>query len=442
MKQIILFSLFILTYANSKSQNYVETYSGSTGGLQNGNRLAAKYNNLAGLAIDKVGNIYLADVDNHCIRKMDTSGNVTTLAGAGIAGFQDGNASTARFNQPWGIAVDDSFNVFVSDFLNQRIRKISFLGIVSTLGGTGTAGLKDGKGDTALFNYPRGMCFDNLGNLYIADSWNHRIRKINQQGIVSTFAGNGVNIGVSSAGSRLDTTNALATFYTPTAITYDGNHFYVADAYNHAVRKIENGTKVKTIAGGQNSGPGNGDWQDGLPGTSFLNTVTELFYFKDSNYIIFSDLLNNSIRKIRLSDNYTSTLNASFDTGFVNGPITQAKFNHPRGIAQDKRGIFVNDGNNQKVRILFTKKSTEITQIQQRENQYCEDGKCIVTPSESKVFKGFQLFDLQGHVLIDNSETTTKIAFDKSVFPQGVYILKLNYEGNQYNLIKVYFGVE
>ncbi|MBK7959218.1 MAG: T9SS type A sorting domain-containing protein [Bacteroidetes bacterium] len=199
---------------------------------------------------------------------------------------------------------------------------------------------------------------------------------------------------------------------------------------------------VKTIAGGQNSGPGNGDWQDGLPGTSFLNTVTELFYFKDSNYIIFSDLLNNSIRKIRLSDNYTSTLNSSFDTGFVNGSIALAKFNHPRGIAQDKRGIFVNDGNNQKVRILFTKKSTEITQIQQRENQYCEDGKCIVTPSESKVFKGYQLFDLQGHVLIDNNETTSKIAFDKSVFPQGVYILKLDYEGNQYNLIKVYFGQE
>lgn len=169
-----------LGITTAKSQYYVTQYAGIGGGLVNGDTAVAKFNNPVGICVDKNGNMYITEAGNHTIRKIDVSGQVTTYAGAGIAGFQDGAAVTARFNQPWGIAIDDTGNIMVSDFLNQRIRKITPGGQVITIAGTGVAGLKNGKADTAQLNYPRGMCFDKNGILYIADSWNHSIRRLDK----------------------------------------------------------------------------------------------------------------------------------------------------------------------------------------------------------------------------------------------------------------------
>ena len=150
---VILF--FLLKLPSIFSQYFVSTYSGSTtGGFDNGTIENATFNSPFGMCIDKNNNIYIADAGNNCIRKINTvNGTVTTLAGTGTAGWNDGAAAQAKFSSPADVCVDDSGNVFVSDFLNHRIRKISASGIVSTVAGTGTAGFANGNYLNARFSY-------------------------------------------------------------------------------------------------------------------------------------------------------------------------------------------------------------------------------------------------------------------------------------------------
>ncbi len=130
--------------------------------------------------------------------------------------------------------------MYVSDFINQRIRKISNDMEVTTIAGSGQAGYLEGPADEAKFNYPRGICLDDTGNIYIGDSWNHRIRKISTDGIVSTWAGGGTTIGVQSVGDYVDASDTAARFYTPCEVSIDQfNNIFVADAYNHRIRKID-----------------------------------------------------------------------------------------------------------------------------------------------------------------------------------------------------------
>ncbi|MEZ5194965.1 MAG: hypothetical protein R2764_00780 [Bacteroidales bacterium] len=198
------------------AQNYVTTCAGTgSPGFVNGDTSIAQFNRPFGICLDAQGNLYLADAYNHRIRKISTEGVVSTYAGTGTAGYLDGPADEARFNQPINICMDGDGNMFVSDFLNQRIRKISSDMIVTTIAGTGIAGLQEGPVDQAKFNYPRGICLDDTGNIYIGDSWNHRIRKISPEGMVSTWAGGGTTIGVQSVGDYIDASDkCCALLYT------------------------------------------------------------------------------------------------------------------------------------------------------------------------------------------------------------------------------------
>ena len=149
--------------------------------------------------MDSNGNIYVADMFNHAIRKITPSGLVSTLAGTKIyvnylnqsLGFVDGQGTSARFQYPQGIAVDSTGNVFVSDTSNQAIRKITPSGVVSTIAGNGKRGLSIGQGSGVTFTRPIGLTIDNNGTIYVADSGNNLIRKITSSGMVSTFAGSG-----------------------------------------------------------------------------------------------------------------------------------------------------------------------------------------------------------------------------------------------------------
>ncbi|VDB00492.1 FIG01132568: hypothetical protein, partial [Olavius algarvensis spirochete endosymbiont] len=171
-------------------------------------------------------NVYVADTGNHRIRKITPAGMVSTFAG-------DGN--TTQFNCPTGVAVDSSGNVYVADRYNHRIRKITSTGVVSTFAGTGTAGYKDAAGNTARFNRPYGVAVDSSGNVYVADFDNHRIRKITpaariEDRKVSTFAG-------STAGYK-DATGNTARFNYPSDVAVDSEgNVYVADHVNHRIRK-------------------------------------------------------------------------------------------------------------------------------------------------------------------------------------------------------------
>lgn len=162
---------------------------GGAQGFADGQGDAARFNRIIGLAIDKLGNIYVVDNSNHCIRKVTPGGNVTTFAGTGVRGQQDGPAATATFSGPSGITIDAAGNLYVVDYGDEKIRKITPAGMVSTLAGSGDAGSADGIGSQASFYLLGGITTDAAGNVYVCDGGNNKIRKITPAGVVSTYAG-------------------------------------------------------------------------------------------------------------------------------------------------------------------------------------------------------------------------------------------------------------
>jgi sugar lactone lactonase YvrE len=258
-----------------------------TAGTADGAGSAAQFFSPTGIAVDSSGNIYVADTDNHTIRKITPAGVVTTLAGrAADPGSFDG--SNALFNSPSDVTVDGAGNVYVADTGNNTIRKITPAGVVSTLAGlAGSRGSADGSGSAARFSAPEGVAVDSAGNVYVADTNNHTIRKISPAGAVSTLAGlagtSGVNDGV-GGGARFQYPSDLA-------VGGSGN-LYVADTDNHTIRKISPAGATGTVAG-----------QAGASGSADGTGSTAHFYYPTgiamdgSGNIYVADTNNNTIRK-------------------------------------------------------------------------------------------------------------------------------------------------
>ncbi len=207
--------------------------AGASGFVDNPVGSLARFNQPHGIALDLAGTAYIGDTINHVVRTMTTATNVGTLAGTGVSGFANGAVATAQFNQPRGVAMSNNTAVLVADQMNHRIRSIAG-GVVSTLAGSGTAGFLDGAAATARFQNPYGVAVDSVGNVYVADRGNHRIRLIDTNGAVSTFAGTGVAGGTAN-GARL-----AVTFNNPSDIAIHSSGFiYVADTGNNVVRRID-----------------------------------------------------------------------------------------------------------------------------------------------------------------------------------------------------------
>ena len=231
----------------------VDTFAGGTAGAADGQGTAAQFAYPQGIAVDGAGNVYVADLQNDTIRRITPDGVVSRLAGqAGQAGYRDGPAATAAFNLPDGIAVDGAGNIYVADLGNARIRKIDPQGMVTTLAGSGVAGFADGPAQTARFDSPAGLAVDAEGNVYVADLKNNRIRKIAPDGTVATVAGSGV------AGLR-NGVAAAAQFNAPSgvAVAADGT-LYVADYYNNCIRAIAPDGAVTIFAGASEAGANDG----------------------------------------------------------------------------------------------------------------------------------------------------------------------------------------
>jgi streptogramin lyase len=230
----------------------VSTFAGTAGlpGSINGTDTTASFNKPFGVATDASGNIYVADAGNNQVRKITPAGVVSKFAGTGAAGAANGT-DTATFNSPLGVAVDGSGNVYVADYGNDLIRKISTAGVISTLAGTGATGADNGAGTAATFNLPESVAVDASGNVYVADNGNNLIRKITPAGVVSTLAGSGT---VGSANG----TGTAASFNSPFGIAVDGTgNVYVADAGNNQIRKISAAGVVTTFAGSGAKGANN-----------------------------------------------------------------------------------------------------------------------------------------------------------------------------------------
>jgi len=206
----------------------------------------ADSNNLVGVATDTAGNVYFVDRMNNNISKITPNGVCTVIAGSGSVGANDGNGLAASFANPEGIYVDSSGNIFIGDTGNNRIRKIALNGDVTTIAGSGLAGSEEGVGTIADFNKPTKIVSDAIGNLYVVDRGNHKIRKITPAGAVSTMAGNNVAGFVNGTGNS-------AQFNTPQGIEIDASgNLYVGDFYNNMIRKITPSGVVTTFTGIKN----------------------------------------------------------------------------------------------------------------------------------------------------------------------------------------------
>ncbi len=242
----------------------VITFAGNPTGLSgtaNGSGTSASFNFPSGIAADSGGNIYVADSYNNLIRKITPAGNVTTLAGQTTAGFSDANGTSAQFNAPQALAVDSAKNVYVADSNNNVIRKITPAGNVTTLAGSAPfAGIADGTGAGARFNYPAGIAVDPSGNLYVTDTNSHSIRKVTPAGVVTTIAGSAGNPGSS------DGLGSAAEFNQPYGVVAAStNLLYIADTFNDTVRKA-----LLAIAPAIQTQPGN---QAVAPGANAVFTV-------------------------------------------------------------------------------------------------------------------------------------------------------------------------
>ncbi|WP_309612666.1 hypothetical protein, partial [Flavobacterium sp.] len=318
----------------------VSTIAGNgVAGYMDGTTASPKYYSPTGVAVSASGNTYVADSQNNCIRKITSSGLVSTYAGTGVAGFANGAANIAQFNVPYGITVDTSENVYVTEINSFAIRKISSTGLVSTLAGNiSTSGFLDGLNTVALFSSPKGLTVDTSGNIYVADATNNRIRKITSSGTVTTIAGDGTP-------GYLDAQGTAAKFNNPTGVVVTSSGIvYVGDTSNNRIRAISNTGSVTTFAGTGSPGLVNGQGtaaQFNAP-RGLSNDATGNLYLIDYN--------NNCIRKIT-STGLVSTLSGNGAFGFTNGIGTSSSFKYPEGIATDSSGnVFVADVANNCIR--------------------------------------------------------------------------------------------
>ena len=321
---------------------------------------SASLNSPFGVAVDATGNLYIADRNNHRIRKVSPDGIITTVAGTGIGtGSIDGEggdpaddlgdggpASSASLNQPRSIAVDAGGNLYIADTFNSRVRKVSLGGMISTVAGTGIAGFSgdDVPATSAQLNSPPGVAVDSVGNLYIADTNNHRIRKVSPEGTITTVAGSGEEDFSGDGGLA---TSASLTF--PNRVTVDtAGNLYIADTGNLRIRKVSGAGNISTVAG-------NGLFKfsgDGGAATSATLNLPRTVAVDAGGNLYIADSLSSRVRKVSLGGIITTVAgNGQFTFSGDGGPAINASLKFPWGVATDSIGNFyIADTSNHRIR--------------------------------------------------------------------------------------------
>ncbi len=334
------------TLVNFLNQYPTISLAGYGKGFADGVGREAKLYYPEAIAIDLADNIYVADTKNHRIRKISPKGEVSTLAGSGESGYSDGAGQTAKFNSPSGITVDKQGNIYVSDSMNHVVRKISPNGQVSTIAGiAGKRGCVDGDAEKAKFSRPDSIIIDNDENLYISDLGSNRIRKIDTQAIVSTFAGSEVGYQEGS------TTEARFSYPKALALDSKGN-LYVADMVNRRIRKITPEAQVTTIAGGGNDHRYDNSIEIVLAKNCFLYSPKAIAIDKN-DYLYITD--NNFIKRMSLSTEEIIIFAGDNKGSCKDALAKEALFYSPYGLAIDSQGcIYVADTNNSRIRKILT----------------------------------------------------------------------------------------
>jgi sugar lactone lactonase YvrE len=327
-------------------------YSGDGGPATN-----AKLWNPSGVAVDGSGNLFIVDAFNYRIREVTTNGVITTVAGNGVgaggAGSYSGDggaATNAGMNEVVGVALDASGNLFVCDFNNNRIREVSTNGVITTVAGNGIKGYSGdgGAATNASLNNPNDVAIDGSGNLFIADWGNQRIRKVNTNGTITLFAGNGANGYTGNGGPA---TNASLSYPVGVAADASGNLF-IADAGNAVIRKVNTNGIITTFAGNGTAGYSG----DGGPATSAELNVGAGVAVDASGNLFIADVYNNRVRKVS-TNGIITTVAGNGKPGYAGdgGPATAARLWYPYGVGVDALGdLFIAEEFNERVRKVGT----------------------------------------------------------------------------------------
>ena len=388
-------------------------------GTIDGTGSAARFCGPSGISVDASGNVYVADTNNHTIRKITAAGVVSTFAGeAGtISNKNNTNIfSPANFYSPSGVAVDASGDVYVADTSNHLIRKITATGWVRYFAGSGTAGSIDGIGTAARFNTPTGVAVDASGNVYVADTDNHTIRKITSAGEVSTLAGSAGIFG------STDGTGTDARFYFPSGVAVDAlGNVYVADSSNSTIRKITSAGVVTTLAGSA-----------GINGSTNGTGITARFKVPNgvavdaSGNVYVADSFNQTIRKITLAGVVSTLAGSAGTSGSTDGIGTTARFYVPQGMVVDASGnMYVADTNNSRIRKITGIPLGNVNfEVASNLKIYPNPAKAVLhiqTPNNISIDK-VCIIDLTGKKVLEQTQNTSQV--DVAHLANGMYIIE------------------
>ncbi len=415
----IYITSFLFLFCTSLQAQLVITVAGQPEipGNFDGLAFEATFNNPHGIAIDQNGNIYTADRWSHIIRKITPNAEVTTLAGqAGISGDADGTGSEALFNEPWGLCTDKAGNVLVADTRNNKIRKITPEGVVTTIAGSGNFGTSNGIGLASTFGNPTGIECDEDGNIYVADHLTHIIRKITPNGVVSTIAGTPYVLGFE------DGPGGLAKFARPYGLTLDlDGNILVADEWNHRIRRIDAQGIVSTVAGSGVVGS-----SDGLGANASFNYPWDMTVDSLGNIFV-ADGYNYLIRKITHDGLVTAFAGTLETTGAVDGIGNLASFSGATAIAVSPltKEIYIGDAYNNLVRkIIDLNQGISVLTVDQEASTVCE-GETVEVYVSPDIYNNY-FFYVDGDLVQSTSQSTFSFVAEAS----GIYQISAAVQDN------------
>jgi sugar lactone lactonase YvrE len=428
MKKLIS-ALFFLSALSFFSQTITTVagngFTGYSG--DGGSAITSSIYSPIGIAVDGSGNLYISDQANNRIRKVNTSGIISTIAGNGIGGFSGdgGPANSAQLTNPWGIAIDGSGNLYIADFTGSRVRMVNSVGIISTIAGNGSSGYggDNGPATSAVLANPSDVAVDAAGNVYITDTYNDRIRKVNTSGVITTIAG--TSLGGYSGDGGLATAAEISN---PSGIEIDATgNIYFTDSGNNVVRKINTSGIITTVAGNGNpfySGDG------GSATSAAMNGPIGIALDQIGNLYI-GDTFNQRVRMVNTSGIITTiagdgTQGFSGDGGFAN----LAQLSLPGGLAIDAVGnVFVADENNNRIRKISSLVGINELEKQNELSVYpnpCDD--YLMINLKGGEFTDLKIKDVLGREIYFQKINSNKDNLELNLedLSKGIYFVEIN----------------